>query len=148
MDGVGWAWAQGLPATAVLWSAGLAWFAVCAAVLVRVDVRVGVLRTSGRDVVDAAEHHGVRALGVTLSRNQAEWAQREIERRAPLVGLRLLQLQNSLGAGAMGKGPSQVRPSRNSSVSCTSGQPPSCCSATASTAAANSLRSHVKCGSR
>ena len=39
MDGVGWAWAQGLPATAVLWSAGLAWFAVCAAVLVRVDLR-------------------------------------------------------------------------------------------------------------
>ena len=29
----------------------------------------------------AAAEHGVRALGVTLSRNQAEWAQAEIERR-------------------------------------------------------------------
>jgi cyclopropane-fatty-acyl-phospholipid synthase len=29
----------------------------------------------------AAAEHGVKALGVTLSRNQAEWAQAEIERR-------------------------------------------------------------------
>ena len=32
----------------------------------------------------AAEHYGVRALGVTLSREQADWAQRAIARgRAP-----------------------------------------------------------------
>ena len=36
----------------------------------------------GSMVMHAAAEHGVRALGVTLSRNQAEWAQREIERRA------------------------------------------------------------------
>ena len=35
----------------------------------------------GSMVMHAAAEHGVRALGVTLSRNQAEWAQREIERR-------------------------------------------------------------------
>jgi cyclopropane-fatty-acyl-phospholipid synthase len=35
----------------------------------------------GAMVMHAAAEHGVRALGVTLSRNQAEWAQREIERR-------------------------------------------------------------------
>ena len=39
MSGVGWAWTQGAPATAVLWSLGLVWFALCAAVLVRVDLR-------------------------------------------------------------------------------------------------------------
>lgn len=39
MSGVGWAWGQGFTTTAVLWSAGLVWFAVCAAVLVRVDLR-------------------------------------------------------------------------------------------------------------
>jgi cyclopropane-fatty-acyl-phospholipid synthase len=32
-------------------------------------------------VLHAAAEHGVRALGVTLSRNQAEWAQAEIARR-------------------------------------------------------------------
>jgi cyclopropane-fatty-acyl-phospholipid synthase len=32
-------------------------------------------------VMHAAAEHGVKALGVTLSRNQAEWAQAEIERR-------------------------------------------------------------------
>ena len=35
----------------------------------------------GGMVMHAAAEHGVRALGVTLSRNQAEWAQAEIERR-------------------------------------------------------------------
>ena len=35
----------------------------------------------GAMVMHAAAEHGVRALGVTLSRNQAEWAQKEIERR-------------------------------------------------------------------
>jgi cyclopropane-fatty-acyl-phospholipid synthase len=35
----------------------------------------------GSMVMHAAAEHGVRALGVTLSRNQAEWAQAEIERR-------------------------------------------------------------------
>ena len=35
----------------------------------------------GSMVMHAAAEHGVRALGVTLSRNQAEWAQKEIERR-------------------------------------------------------------------
>jgi cyclopropane-fatty-acyl-phospholipid synthase len=35
----------------------------------------------GSMVMHAAAEHGVRALGVTLSRNQARWAQREIERR-------------------------------------------------------------------
>jgi cyclopropane-fatty-acyl-phospholipid synthase len=35
----------------------------------------------GGMVRHAATHHGVRALGVTLSRNQAEWAQAEIERQ-------------------------------------------------------------------
>jgi cyclopropane-fatty-acyl-phospholipid synthase len=35
----------------------------------------------GAMVMHAAAQHGVRALGVTLSRNQAEWAQKEIERR-------------------------------------------------------------------
>src|SRR5690349_8084880 len=35
----------------------------------------------GAMVMHAAAEHGVRALGVTLSRNQAEWAQAEIERR-------------------------------------------------------------------
>ncbi|MBL8927383.1 MAG: class I SAM-dependent methyltransferase [Pseudonocardia sp.] len=35
----------------------------------------------GSMVMHAAAEHGVRALGVTLSRNQAEWAQNEIERR-------------------------------------------------------------------
>src|SRR6185436_6098801 len=35
----------------------------------------------GSMVMHAATEHGVRALGVTLSRNQAEWAQAEIERR-------------------------------------------------------------------
>ena len=35
----------------------------------------------GAMVMHAAAEHGVRALGVTLSRNQAQWAQREIERR-------------------------------------------------------------------
>lgn len=39
MSAVEWAWTQGWPATAVLWSAGMAWFAVCVAVLVRVDLR-------------------------------------------------------------------------------------------------------------
>ena len=37
----------------------------------------------GGMVMHAAAEHGVRALGVTLSRNQAEWAQAEIERRGP-----------------------------------------------------------------
>ena len=35
----------------------------------------------GGMVMHAAAEHGVRALGVTLSRNQAEWAQAEIARR-------------------------------------------------------------------
>jgi len=35
----------------------------------------------GGMVMHAAAEHGVQALGVTLSRNQAEWAQAEIERR-------------------------------------------------------------------
>jgi len=35
----------------------------------------------GSMVMHAAAEHGVRALGVTLSRNQAEWAQAEIGRR-------------------------------------------------------------------
>jgi cyclopropane-fatty-acyl-phospholipid synthase len=35
----------------------------------------------GGMVMHAAAEHGVRALGVTLSRNQAQWAQAEIERR-------------------------------------------------------------------
>ena len=35
----------------------------------------------GGMVMHAAAEHGVNALGVTLSRNQAEWAQAEIERR-------------------------------------------------------------------
>jgi cyclopropane-fatty-acyl-phospholipid synthase len=35
----------------------------------------------GGMVMHAAAEHGVRALGVTLSRNQAEWAQAEISRR-------------------------------------------------------------------
>ena len=35
----------------------------------------------GAMVMHAAAEHGVRALGVTLSRNQAQWAQAEIERR-------------------------------------------------------------------
>jgi cyclopropane-fatty-acyl-phospholipid synthase len=35
----------------------------------------------GSMVMHAAAEHGVRALGVTLSRNQAQWAQAEIERR-------------------------------------------------------------------
>ncbi|NMH96414.1 SAM-dependent methyltransferase [Pseudonocardia acidicola] len=35
----------------------------------------------GGMVMHAAAEHGVRALGVTLSRKQAEWAQAEIERR-------------------------------------------------------------------
>lgn len=35
----------------------------------------------GSMVMHAAAEHGVHALGVTLSRNQAEWAQNEIERR-------------------------------------------------------------------
>ena len=35
----------------------------------------------GAMVMHAAAEHGVRALGVTLSRQQAGWAQREIERR-------------------------------------------------------------------
>jgi cyclopropane-fatty-acyl-phospholipid synthase len=35
----------------------------------------------GGMVIHAAAEHGVKALGVTLSRNQAEWAQAEIERR-------------------------------------------------------------------
>jgi cyclopropane-fatty-acyl-phospholipid synthase len=35
----------------------------------------------GGMVMHAAAEHGVKALGVTLSRNQAEWAQAEIERR-------------------------------------------------------------------
>ena len=35
----------------------------------------------GGMVRHAAAHHGVRGLGVTLSRNQAEWAQAEIERQ-------------------------------------------------------------------
>ncbi|WP_147201216.1 SAM-dependent methyltransferase, partial [Pseudonocardia asaccharolytica] len=35
----------------------------------------------GGMVMHAAAEHGVRALGVTLSRGQAEWAQAEIERR-------------------------------------------------------------------
>src|SRR5215213_6597554 len=35
----------------------------------------------GGMVMHAAAEHGVKALGVTLSRNQAEWAQTEIERR-------------------------------------------------------------------
>ena len=35
----------------------------------------------GAMVMHAAAEHGVRALGVTLSREQASWAQREIERR-------------------------------------------------------------------
>jgi cyclopropane-fatty-acyl-phospholipid synthase len=37
-------------------------------------------------VMHAAAEHGVKALGVTLSRNQADWAQAEIERRG-LSGL-------------------------------------------------------------
>jgi cyclopropane-fatty-acyl-phospholipid synthase len=40
----------------------------------------------GGMVMHAAAEHGVKALGVTLSRNQAEWAQAEIERRG-LAGL-------------------------------------------------------------
>jgi cyclopropane-fatty-acyl-phospholipid synthase len=40
----------------------------------------------GGMVMHAAAEHGVKALGVTLSRNQAEWAQAEIERRG-LSGL-------------------------------------------------------------
>jgi cyclopropane-fatty-acyl-phospholipid synthase len=40
----------------------------------------------GGMVMHAAAEHGVRALGVTLSRNQAEWAQAEIVRRG-LSGL-------------------------------------------------------------
>jgi cyclopropane-fatty-acyl-phospholipid synthase len=40
----------------------------------------------GGMVMHAAAEHGVTALGVTLSRNQAEWAQAEIERRG-LSGL-------------------------------------------------------------
>ena len=39
MSGVGWAWTHGAPATAVLWTLGLAWFAVCSGVLVRTDLR-------------------------------------------------------------------------------------------------------------
>jgi len=35
----------------------------------------------GGMVMHAAAEHGVKALGVTLSRNQADWAQAEIERR-------------------------------------------------------------------
>src|SRR6478672_7722515 len=35
----------------------------------------------GSMVMHAAAEHGVRALGVTLSRNQAEWARAEIDRR-------------------------------------------------------------------
>jgi cyclopropane-fatty-acyl-phospholipid synthase len=35
----------------------------------------------GGMVMHAAAEHGVKALGVTLSRNQAQWAQAEIERR-------------------------------------------------------------------
>jgi cyclopropane-fatty-acyl-phospholipid synthase len=35
----------------------------------------------GGMVMHAAAEHGVKALGVTLSKNQAEWAQAEIERR-------------------------------------------------------------------
>jgi cyclopropane-fatty-acyl-phospholipid synthase len=35
----------------------------------------------GGMVMHAAAEHGVKALGVTLSRNQAEWAQAEIQRR-------------------------------------------------------------------
>ena len=37
----------------------------------------------GGMVMHAAAEHGVKALGVTLSRNQAEWAQAEIERARP-----------------------------------------------------------------
>jgi len=40
----------------------------------------------GGMVMHAAAEHGVKALGVTLSRNQAEWAQAEITRRG-LAGL-------------------------------------------------------------
>jgi cyclopropane-fatty-acyl-phospholipid synthase len=35
----------------------------------------------GQMAMHAAEHHGVRALGVTLSRDQASWAQKEVARR-------------------------------------------------------------------
>ena len=35
----------------------------------------------GQMSMHAAEHHGVRALGVTLSRDQALWAQKEVARR-------------------------------------------------------------------
>ena len=44
----------------------------------------------GQMSMHAAEHHGVRALGVTLSRDQALWAQKEVARRglADLVEIR------------------------------------------------------------
>ena len=44
----------------------------------------------GQMSMHAAEHHGVRALGVTLSRDQASWAQKEVARRglADLVEIR------------------------------------------------------------
>ncbi len=35
----------------------------------------------GQMAMHAAEHHGVQALGVTLSRDQATWAQKEVARR-------------------------------------------------------------------
>jgi cyclopropane-fatty-acyl-phospholipid synthase len=51
----------------------------------------------GGMVMHAAAEHGVKALGVTLSRNQAEWAQAEIERRglADLAEVRHLDYRDA-----------------------------------------------------
>jgi cyclopropane-fatty-acyl-phospholipid synthase len=51
----------------------------------------------GAMVMHAAAEHGVRALGVTLSRNQAQWAQAEIARRglSDLAEVRHLDYRNT-----------------------------------------------------
>ncbi|GAA0521848.1 cyclopropane-fatty-acyl-phospholipid synthase family protein [Saccharopolyspora thermophila] len=55
----------------------------------------------GGMVIHAAEHHGVRALGVTLSRQQAQWAQKTIAERglADLAEVRHLDYRDVTETG-------------------------------------------------
>ena len=74
----------------------------------------------GGMVMHAAAEHGVQALGVTLSRNQAEWAQAEIVRRGlqSLAEVRHLRLPRRPGVASSTRSARSGSPSTSATPSC------------------------------
>ena len=74
----------------------------------------------GGMVMHAAAEHGVQALGVTLSRNQAEWAQAEIVRRGlqSLAEVRHLRLPRRPGVASSTRSAPSGSPSTSATTSC------------------------------